>query len=861
MSFTEAKPIPDLYTDVAEYDLVVVPDGPLSRALNRRVDRPQLGKFAVTPRELAAGQIDHSEHRTAFLEIINETDLDWREAAYTIDTILGCWEYEGHADAILDYDSYVDRTTNTVLETLQSVDITSHRLTDYQIDAQTNVAVVAPDLYTPLEASIFPTEYDTYSVFTDSTFELPPFHVFDSATGIVEAVVDSITDATAENVAILLDGDSQYSALVESALEAADIPFYGGPGFVDQATHRTFLQLLRASYRGPNVQIQTLRPLFDQFDITLDISHDEKRLHEVNTTAATQLSELLSELRTCSFAGALTQFEDRCGIDCPAFHTELTRLGLADTPVTPATIEQLTFYLQTHDVPIDRDNEGVLLADISGATFVDRPTVFCLGIDEDWTKTPPNRPWVSETELYERYIKQFQLSLQNGVEQHYLVEDTRGGEPVTPCLYFDELLDSNIDRFTDFDHLQHHHSPTNLGDGFDRMPTDIEPSTVETISQSSLNTYTNSPRDYLFSQLLEGPDKDYFTEGNLFHDFAELYVNHPDRIDSGVMDEVVDMMTAETNGFHRQETIPIHRTEYRFGLETIAAYLEANPPAANSLTLTNSSGGYDNELANRFGWELTETIAEHRFQSIDQGITGTIDLIHQPDTILDYKSSSRQTAGSVVSNAAVDPPADEPDFQAILYLEYFRQLNPQTELEFTFVHFLEAVTDALDGSLDLSDTETTLTYYPKSFDSFAHSESTFEYLRDEGSNKCQKTLSKTSYEVYDEVFETHSIPETRDSDVFIASPLGEAMEAALKTAVGDYKYVTKGTKQLFRELARIRRRNLFKNDMNAFETFIQERLAELNARRAGEERFPIAGPAGEPAYRRVNNRDLLIDDD
>jgi len=53
---------------------------------------------------------------------------------------------------------------------------------------------------------------------------------------------------------------------------------------------------------------------------------------------------------------------------------------------------------------------------------------------------------------------------------------------------------------------------------------------VTAFSQSSLNTYVNSPRDYFFSRLLETPDKDYFREGNLFHDFAEFYVTHPDVI-------------------------------------------------------------------------------------------------------------------------------------------------------------------------------------------------------------------------------------------------------------------------------------------------------------------------------------------
>jgi hypothetical protein len=66
---------------------------------------------------------------------------------------------------------------------------------------------------------------------------------------------------------------------------------------------------------------------------------------------------------------------------------------------------------------------------------------------------------------------------------------------------------------------------------------------------------------------------------------------------------------------------------------------------------------------------------------------------------------------------------------------------------------------------------------------------------------------------------------------------------------------------MLRQLARVRSRNYFEEDLDAFETFVTERMTELNHRRAGEERFPVNGLAGEPNYRRVDNRDLLLDHD
>jgi len=137
----------------------------------------------------------------------------------------------------------------------------------------------------------------------------------------------------------------------------------------------------------------------------------------------------------------------------------LERLGIQDDIVTEQAVDRLEFYLQSYEVPIDRENDGVLLADAKSAAYVGRPVVFYLGLDEDWTHSSPRRPWVDRDQEYERNIRQFQLLLQNGVDQYYLVQDTAGGTPVTPCLYFEEILDEEFERFSDLDSIQHSSCP------------------------------------------------------------------------------------------------------------------------------------------------------------------------------------------------------------------------------------------------------------------------------------------------------------------------------------------------------------------------------------------------------------------
>ena len=81
MSIKRSKPIDRLYEEVAEYDLVIVPDAPLASALNRRLEHPHFGPFAITPRRLAARRRETAEDRLAFLEVISQTDFSWKQAS------------------------------------------------------------------------------------------------------------------------------------------------------------------------------------------------------------------------------------------------------------------------------------------------------------------------------------------------------------------------------------------------------------------------------------------------------------------------------------------------------------------------------------------------------------------------------------------------------------------------------------------------------------------------------------------------------------------------------------------------------------------------------------------------------------
>ncbi|QGN07919.1 hypothetical protein Hrd1104_11860 [Halorhabdus sp. CBA1104] len=857
MPIRRAKTAESLYAEVQDYDLVVTPDAPFASAINRRLDRPHFGTFATTPRRLAAGRREQAEDRVAFLEVIEQTDHDWKAVAYAIGNVLQCWEHQGRLDAILDYDAYVDETTREVVEIMQNLRTTSKRLTEHTIDDDQSVAVVGYEQLTNLERSILPEAFDRVDLFTDEVFDYPEFHVFESATDIVSALLDTISAHNAEHVAVVLDSGSQYSSLVESALEAADIPFYGGPGFIDDPHHRAFVRLLRVGFRGSETTVGDVQPLLTQMDFDISVKYHQKRLETVDSPDIEWLQEFCSSIGEQTFADALDTYTSKTGIELTLFEEELQTLSLSDELLTTEGVDRLAYYLQTYEVPVDRDNEGVLLADAKSSAYVDRPVVFHLGMGQDWTHSAPQRPWVDTETQFERYIGNFQRLLQSGDQQYYLVQDTAGGEPITPCLYFGDLLDDDFERFSDLESVEHRRRPQSNGVGFDRHPLDIESETIETVSQSSLNSYVNSPRDYLFGKLLDSPEQERFVEGTLFHDFAEFYVNHPDVIADVDITELVDAMLGEAEAFFSSADEALRRRKYRIGLELIMDYLDDYGPESDDF-LTATSGWGDNFFVEYFDRPVDSPLTERWFEDHSLGVNGKIDLVKAPDHLLDYKSGSKKRTSQIVKRAAIDPPADTPNFQAALYLTYYRTIQPEEPLEFTFFHFLESMDDVIAGDANLDDALTTVSYYPFTFDEYVSSRDTYEVLLD-GYNDCQETFGDLGYPAYSDIMDQLTFPETTDRDELRASEFAEEFTTAVDVGTSEDVDAEKGADQAIRELNGVRRRTFFREDLDAFESFVDERLEELNDRRAGKERFPVDGLAGEPNYRRIDNRDLLLE--
>ena len=911
MTLRRTKSLDALAREVTDHDLVVVPEPPLADALNRRVREPRVGQFAVTPRRLAARRRESAEDRLAFLRVIERTDLDWRRAAAAVGEILQCWEHTGAPEAILTYDAFDTPAIRTALEAMTDLETTSRRLTDYEIDPgeYPSVGVVGLAQLTPLERSILPEAYESYSRFVDGggsgagdgtatrgdgppeRVDLPSLSVFDSPAAVVDAVLETVTAETADDVAIVLQDGGEYASLLESGLAAAEIPYYGGPGFADDRDLQCFRSLLRTVFAGSDVRVGDVRSILSHLELPVDVEHDEKRLFAVDADGLAWIRDVCERARDGTLADALTAYEEKLGRKLERLRVELDRLGLLEAPLTERVVDRLAFYVRAFEVPIERENSGVLLADATSAAYVDRPLVLCLGLDEGWTHQSPQRPWIDADTEFDRNLRAFQSLLQSGTDQHCLVVDSAGGRPVTPTLYLEEVLDVEFERFADLDPSPRGRPLGTAGDGFDRVPIagGDRDETVETISQSSLNSFVNSPRDYGFSRLLEGPDRDYFAEGNLFHDFAEFYASQPSfcrgtddparALDPARRAEAVEAMVEATRTFHSEVDLDTRRTRYRIGLTVLAAFLaDRSPdPDADEFTFLSPADGWgDNFFETVFDRSVDSSLAERWFDEPDLGVKGVIDLVADPTHLVDFKSGSKKRASTMTKRSAMDPPGDPPNYQALCYLTYWRSQRPDETLSFSFFHFLEALdavvssgeaapdapllagVDSIESVLEAC--TTTIHYRPISYEEFVTTREAFDGLCEEAANACNKTFSQLEFEEYLDVLDAHRVPKTRDADELASSAFGRALYDWAVDAVGDYKYVDKGCTQACRYLADLRADTYFEDDLDAFERFVGERIEDVNACRCGESRFPVAGLGGEPNWRRVDNRDLLLED-
>lgn len=865
MALRRARSIDQLYSLVADHDLVLTSDAPLALALNRRTPRARLGDLAQTPRNYAKQGLEVADRRELFHAIVRRTDLSFKQAARSLDRVLRCWEETGQAERVLVHATREEAATRAVVDVVTSIESAHTLREDLQIPEGLDLAVIDPDSLSALDRAVLPDDYEAVDPFADAgRFEIGEIDLLPSTVAIADTLEAHITPDNAGDVGIVLDPAGPVRPLVEATLEARSIPYHTETELAEHPGLRSFLRTLRTGLTSRRLRAREVRGLLAELGLPARPRDDEKLLNHVDSGHLGSITELWASLEDATLGEGLDAFEDLAAT--PRELGELVDdLEIGDEPITPALLDALEFYLETYPVERDYSREGVLLASGADNAYVDRPLVFHVGLGTGWAQATPEAPWTTpETrkQREQRDLARFERLLQSGRRRVYLAQDTRQGQPVTPCFHLHELLDADVERFAELPHRRRS-PPTPVaatGSGFETEPVvepDAEP--VETLSSGDLDRLTYCPRDWFMDQLVPTTETVWLRRGSLFHAFAELAAEHPDLVaDEAAREPLVDVAIDELADLLDPDDHARARTELRVGFTAIARWLQANPtePAPGG---TYTTPPPDRQRANPFAehldLELTRERTERWFRSPEAGVHGMVDLLHAPDRIVDWKSTrSPDSLARTVERARVDEGEEPPRFQPGVYLLHHRQDRPGEELSFTFVDLLSERQAAIRGELDPEAITRTLPYVPSSFREHVASRRAYEYAT-QSSNKRQDVFAAVGYEAYRDYVEQAEVPPLDDKDEAKASDFADGLVALAKRERGDLVKSEQAARGAVGKLVTLTRRTLFGENLDRLGRHVEDVLADLETWR--DSRFPVPDDVDMD---QIAHRDLVLRD-
>jgi len=843
-----AKSIEDVFQEVKSYDLVLTVDAPLADAINARLELPKLGYFATTPRRLALNEISSDEKtfrdkRELFLKIIKDTGLDWKRAIYLLDDIVECWKETGDPSNILKQKTTHEKDIKKIIKTLKDTINPLSALEKYTIEEDKDVAVIAEHQFNTLDKKILPKDFDIIDVFTENKRELPAFHIFNSATEIVETVLKKIQNLDPRDSAVVMEKDSQYRYLIEAILNSNDIPYMVSKELKGYEEIRRLLNLIKASFFRDGLKVKDVKPLFSP-EKRLDPKAEDYLLESYDDEDLDHIKQILDEIPNMSFNELLES--DIFQEELSEMKRHLRDLDILQKQITPERFNFLLHYLESFDVEMESSGQGVVIASPNSSTFIDRPYVFYLGMDTSWTPEPPSHPWIDKESFDKKKKRDFQILLQNGEQQYYMVKDRDMGQKVVPSFYLNDFCEGKIASFRDLKHELNKKDLPEPSSPFSKVTVKTDPAPVNTMSQSSLNMLTRCPKDQFFSELVETPDKIFFKRGTIFHDFAEFALNYPELCEE--LDPLVEKVIDEMRPFLEEHEFSEVRTRFKIGMENIRSFL-----SENEFQLKDPKGYdkkyTDNIFSDIFDKPIESKYTEVSFQNEEIGAKGKVDLILDEDHIVDHKSGNKNSIRSIMRRSETEDIDDEPDFQAKMYLSHHRKHHEGDPIRFTYYHLLDNLRDVLSGESDFRDNEVTIEYYPKSFNKMTQEKRIYEWLM--SSNRRKKVLKKLGYEEYRKFFEKRTIPNI-EKDEILESEITSAFVSHCKKRIGSYKYVEKGCKGIMKKLIVFRDTHYFKEELDSFEEFLEDKIEEYNRYRTSN--FPI----GDTDLENIEHKDLVM---
>ncbi len=859
MEVDEVKTIDDLYEEVKSYDLVFTAEASLADALNNRLEDPVLGHFATTPLLYVFSEHQNeklAQERELFIELIQETDFSWKKSSYLLENIIECWQEQGSKEAIKEYSKFDNEDLEKVLDVIEQTKNVYSQMEHFEVEESKDVAVVNYHQFNELDRKAVPDDADEISIFRQGKEELPEFKIYNSATAIIQALKENITQENAEDIAIVAETDSKYTALIQSALREQNIPFLHQQDISESRELRLFLRILHLGLRKDRIKLKECRSVLTEIGEEIPVRRDNEYIKDIEGEVD-DFCSLISEISQLTVGEALNMVSE-FGLDCLSLREKLDEVGITDDQVSHEAVRRLEYYIDTYTIDSQGSSEGVLFVSPKAGAYVDKPIVFYLGMGSSWAPELQEKPWIDGKDREETNLKNFKALIQNGEQRHYLVQDKEMNEEVTPCLYFNTLADEDFESFTDARHQHYQMESGGSKNGFRKKDIDVEVQDFDALSPSTLDRLLECPRQCLFNWVVKTPDEVQLRKGNLLHHFAEFYVNYPDLVEDKGLEKFVEIMAEEIEPLVDDLKLGQMKTEFRIGARNLKNYLSSKEFEEAELEgFTNESGS--NFFADYYNKDLTSKMTEVKFKNTDICVKGKTDLIPTSREMVDFKSTTSDSSKNssplkIVKNSRRD--TDKPNFQAKLYLMALREANPDQKLEFTFFRFLSSIGKEISGgNVSMEDNLVKVTYYPGDLNAAIGSREAYEYVY--SSKKRKQLLDKAGgFETYREIMENLNIPsdaqQSKDDIVSqCCEELADLFEARDELVIGYNEDYTRNQLEgvcetLLKKLIKFKSENFFKPELDEFEDFLRKQLDNLNEyQKSG---FPLNGTDPEETH-------------
>ena len=717
-SFNRCKSIDELYEEVNGCDLVITNDIALATALNARIDRPLIGKFAMTPREIAAknairvlGRMPMSDTEL-IRSISEETGLDpifvhgevenIRSIRYIFKDV---WKYL-HGDSKKVYGSYIKHPT------IEAV------MDDFEVAASDDylkcerIAVIDGPTFNQLDRMMNPLgkgvceviEVDSY---TNEGYHIDAIHVVGSDRQLANNVVALIDPKKATDYAIVVNSESPIVNSVKAALYRKDIAFVNELELRDMGAIRTITSFIDLSLNFDTLRVSDVRAMFASLGSKVVSKLNRRLLNKVKDDeldpAGIVLRAFMKDVRNRTFlevADLCLKKEDR-----ELALSVLDEIKIKDEHVSTKLYNYLAYMVNNvKDLKFDdrrpiSERKGVLIADCNRSCHIDRPVVFYLGMGEDWNYSAPGKRYMEFDREIEEAKNAFrmQILLQQGQERIYLVNMNKDGKEARPSSVFNHLFESPPGHFKDicdrvvFGRWQGDHN----GEGFTKDETlkHRADGFRTNFSKSSYANYLECPHKFELGKLIDFEDNDSKEMGNLVHYFAELYACYPDFVNDMGLETFEKDILDEYSGLSYPALTEVDRCRIHVNLLNTKAMLdelEVRLPLDTPIDRDREV----NRLFIRYGMMMKSSYFERWVSDDEYHIEGRMDLIWG-GTIYDFKSGKIKTPEEYLDHIR-----KYRDHQAYFYLALSRNI-PERNGRFVLYYTSSNEDDALSGNIDI----------------------------------------------------------------------------------------------------------------------------------------------------------------